>query len=112
LLIKTGAFVAAGPEAITADRREMTPISLLLLHQPAERSQSNFHDITSGSPISTEYHRLRKSRIIVSRYRLKPHPIIRGMGTKQLDQAFGEDFTQLIRASIAGEGTQIFLNGE
>jgi hypothetical protein len=75
--------------ATLSNWREMPPFGLLLLHEPAERSQSNFHDITSGSPVPAEDHRMGKLRVVVGRYRLKPHPIIRRIRSEQVDRAVG-----------------------
>jgi hypothetical protein len=76
LLIEMGAFLATDPKAIASDRREMRTFSLLLLYQPPERPQSNVNDVSSGSSVSAEDHRLGNFCVVVSRYRLKPHPII------------------------------------
>src|SRR5207302_6063860 len=65
LLIETRAFAAALPETVGANRREMSTLRSLRVHQPAERLQTCLEYLATRSPMTTQDHCMRKLRVIV-----------------------------------------------
>src|SRR5215211_4715863 len=112
LLIETRAFAAPLPKAVGADRRKMSDFRSLRIHQPAERLQTCLEYLATGSPMTTQDHRMRKLGVIVGGDRLEPLPFLRTVSFKQLEQPCGEQVTELIHHPIAGEAAQVFVHRE
>src|ERR1044071_9135530 len=90
LLIEPRAFAAALPETVGTDRREMSGLRSLCIHQPAERLQTCLEYLATRSPITTQDHRMGKLCVIVGGDRLEPLPFLRTVSLEQLEQSRGE----------------------
>src|SRR6266478_10012798 len=58
LLIEARAFAAALPKPVGADRREMSGLRSLRIHEPAERLQTCLEYLATRSPMTTQDHRV------------------------------------------------------
>src|SRR5947208_16009467 len=65
LLIEKRAFAAALPETGAANRREMSGLRSLRVHQPAERLQACLEYLATRSPMTTQDHRMYNPCVIV-----------------------------------------------
>src|SRR5947207_11276243 len=65
LLIETCTFAVALPKTVGANRREMSGLRSLRVHQPAERLKTCLEHLAARSPMATQNHHMRKHRIVV-----------------------------------------------
>src|SRR5947207_9066270 len=112
LLIEPRAFAAALPKTVGTDRREMSGLCSLCIHQPAERPQTCLEHLATRSPMTTQNHCMGKLCIVIGGDRLEPLPFLRTVSLKQLEQSRGEQVTQLIYHPVSGEAAQVFLHCE
>src|SRR5881275_179261 len=112
LLIEPRTFAAAVPKTVGTDRREMSGLRSLRIHQPAERLQTCLEHLATRSPMTTQDHCMGKLCVIIGGDRLEPSPFLRTASLKQLEQSRGEQVTQLIHHPVAGEAAEVFLHCE
>ena len=112
LLVKDGAFIAARKESVRTDRAKRTGIRSLDFCQPAQSFEAGLQHRCVVQAVSTENHRVWQLRVRIRNDFFKPVPLVGGGVVVALHEFRRERFADLVRAPVAAEPPQVFVNAD